>query len=394
MSGKHLLLIFGLIYNSCTNKVPEEVEQPITLGLSPIQGTLTIVDTLKIKVDSLTDPNHYHDQLKFINNEPYYFIYNKTFSRLQVYNLYDSTKNQLIDFVAEGPDGIGEPDRFYFHNIDSIFFIYGDSYKQVALYNSGGTMVNKWDIIFPEPFEDYWISNELFYTFEYDPLTESVGFWMSRGLVTTLDYQRSVLQCRFNLHTRKYRVFGEYPHEFYQTIYYPNNDVNGYSTKKYFVSYYMPSHEVHLYSRQTLSLTKRLKIKSQYVPEYFNPFITSDDEERGMQEEMDYNVEHAFYVKMITNENNSLNYRIAKLATPLKYPDGKRRLFFDMPFSIMVLDEEFKLIQEQMFPGGKYDFFQSFAYGDKVFLSLNNRVSNYASDDYMQFSVFQLKQGD
>jgi hypothetical protein len=110
-----------------------------------------------------------------------------------------------------------------------------------------------------------------------------------------------------------------------------------------------------------------------------------------IQEEHNYNLQTPFYVKMFSNESGNLHYRIAKLAVPLRYPDGRFRLFHDKPFVIMVLDEELALIDEVEFPGGKFDFFQSFSWGNKLYISLNNPLNPYASDDAMQFAVFEVR---
>ncbi len=75
----------------------------------------------------------------------------------------------------------------------------------------------------------------------------------------------------------------------------------------------------------------------------------------------------------------------------MKYPDGRMRNFNDRPFSVMVLDEDFRLIDEISFPGSYYDLFHSFAVGNRLYISMNNPLNPAASDDHLQFAIYEIR---
>lgn len=110
-----------------------------------------------------------------------------------------------------------------------------------------------------------------------------------------------------------------------------------------------------------------------------------------IQQEQNYLTVEPFYVRMMTNQDGSLHYRIVKHRAELRYVDGKMRKFHDKNFSVMVLDNQFRVIDEVMFKGGIFDFYQAFAVGNKFYMSLNNPLNKNSREDAMQFVVFKLK---
>ena len=260
----------------------------------------------------------------------------------------------------------------------------------MLLLNRLGIKINSWNLNMPEPHESYWINGEMFYEFKFDQQNKNIGFWISFGEVDKSSFQKTIKQCRFNLENNEYRFFGEVPKEFHTKNYYPNNYVNGYSSNKHFISYYFPSHEVQVYDNLSGLLERRIRIKSKYLPEEI-PSLISAISDPDIQEEYNYNLENGFYVKMFSNDESTYHYRIVKHPTTLRYADGSMRNFFDKPFSIMLLDSRLNLIDEVVFPGGQYDFFQSFAYSNKLYLSLNNPLNDKCSDDEILFAVYEVQ---
>lgn len=384
-----LFTINLIVLFSCKNEYGPGYELQDCLTSSE-RTRLVLVDTLRLDVDSVTSTQHYYDQFKLIDGTPYYLIFNQSFRVLNFYNLLEKKRSHTINFQEEGPDGINEPHRFYYHNEDSIFFIYYDNFKRLLLLNQLGIRINSWNIEMPEPYESYWISGELFYEFKFDARNKNVGFWVSFGKVDTKPFQKTIKQCRFNLENDSYRFFGDLPNEFHSRNYYPNNYVNGYSAKNHFICYYLPSHEVQVYDELSGQLKKRIKIKSKHLPAEI-PSLISATTDPDIQQEYNYNLENGFYVKMFSNEEGTYHYRIVKHPTSLRYADGRIRNFFDKPFSIMLLDSGLNLIDEVVFPGGQYDFYQSFAYSNKLFLSLNNPLNDMSSDNEMIFAVYEVQ---
>lgn len=381
-------ILFICLFTFCGQKPGKDVG-PMLQSVEKIK--LTLVDTLMIPVDSMTKPSYYYDQFKIIDSVPYYLIYNGARKALQAYALSQSGQNFIVEFEKEGVNGIDEPFWFHYHTRDSIFFIYSNNHRRISLYNSFGTRVSSWVMGFPGDYENAWLYNELFYRPEYDPAMKTIGFWVARGVVDKLPFQTTAKQCRFNIETQEYTFFGDIPKPFESVNLYPNNYINGYATDNFFVTYFNTAHEIHLYKKDSLSGVKKIFAKSRFLPDEFEPLIKSESDDPDIQEESNYNATHGYYAKMISNEDFTYHYRIVKHPADLRYPDGKRRNFHDRKFSVMVLDRDFNLIEEIEFPGGKYDFFQSFAFENKFYISLNNAMSDFLSDDQMQFAVYEVK---
>lgn len=381
------LFIF-YIFSRCTSK--EQAGHIQEIKRSPIHAGLELVDTLILPVDSVTQSQHYYDQRIMYNGSVHYLIYNSHTSRLYGYNLSEEKLSFTIQFPIDGPYSIDNPGRFYFHNDDSIFFIYSEQLNTVKIYNKKGALVRRINSALPTDKEDYWGTNELFYEFAYHPQTKSVGFWIYSGILENKSAQRTMMHCRYDIYSDTARVFGELPYAFLSTNYFPNVYLNGYSTPTQFIVYFLPSHEVQVYDHSG-KILRRMKIKSRYMPEIVPGFIVKEGDKPDVEEEQRYNLKHPFYVKMFSNEDGSFHYRIVKHAADLKYPDGKRRNFYDRPFSVMILDKDFNLIDEVPLDGKTYDFFQSFAWTDKLYISLNNPLNPAFSDDKMQLAVFQIQ---
>lgn len=359
-------------------------------GKSVENSTLVLTDTLRLKVDSVTSSQHYYDQLQIINGKPHYLIMNLNFGIIYVYDLEAKKTIHKIHFQKEGPEGIGAPHRFYYHNNDSIFFIYYEYFKKILLYNGAGNRINSWQIELPSPYESNWLNGDLFYEFKFNAKEKTVGFWISYGMVHWKSYPETVVQCRYNIVENTFRFFGELPYELLSQNYYPHNYINGYTAVEKFICYYLPSHEVQVYNNKEILPERRIKIKSRFLPEVIPPLIAGS-ENPSLQEEHNYNLENGFYVKMFSNEEGTYHYRIVKHPVKTRYADGRARNFYDKPFSVMLLDKDLNQIEEIAFAGGQYDFFHSIAYANKLYLSLNNPLNAIFSDEEIIFAVYEVR---
>ncbi|MCS6974606.1 MAG: DUF4221 domain-containing protein [Cyclobacteriaceae bacterium] len=189
-----------------------------------------LVDTIALPVDSVTQSQHYYDQRILYNGSLHYLIYNSYTSRLYGYNLNERKLSFSIQFPTEGPNSIDNPGRFYYHNDDSIFFIYSEQMNSVKIYNSKGDLVSRIHSVLPHDKEDYWGTNKLFYEFAYYPQTKAIGFWIYNGILENRSAQLTMKHCRYNIYTDTAMVFGELPYAFLGTNYFPNVYLNGYST--------------------------------------------------------------------------------------------------------------------------------------------------------------------
>ena len=388
-----LSLIIFLLQFSCQRKTEKIPGLEVTIR-SKINKKLIIEDTLQIPVDSVTNPANYYGQIKYQDGDTLYVIFNDNINAIQAYSL---STNQLVwklIFPKEGPREVRENSRFYYYNRDSIFFFSQYPYNEVKLFNHSAELINAWHIDLAKPYDNYWISLDIFGEFKYCNTTKSVVFAIYPNISPSEDlrfYEQARL-CSYNLTTNESKVFGGFPGSFYATdaLYYVFEYIEFYLMPGKLVAYYHPSSEVFTYEMPDFNPKLHIVIPSRFMKKATRPFMYLGEEEPDAQQEGNYMATEPFYAKMITNQSGSIHYRIVKQRAPLRNDDGKLRNFYDRPFSIMALDEDFNTIDEIKLVGGQYDFYQVFALDSRFYLSYNNPLNNSSSDTNMQFVVYSL----
>lgn len=389
------LYICSILIISCENN--QEIEYVVQIpGLSAIDAELKLVDTLRIKLDSLTSPENYYGHIRYIDNQPYYCILNGYTNTIQAYHLFDSLKYWQVQIPMEGPNSSPKIDRAYVHNKDSIFTISDDFNHRVYLYNSVGVLTNTYNIPLKGDFKNYWTYHDYFYDFVYQPKYKTVGFWMypdNQASEDGYEYYKMAKAARFNIETDSIQAFGHFPNVYFRdnNLYENFEYYNSYEVADLNILYFAASSEIQVYDLNSCKLINTFQIPSKWIDEPIIPHMKLLQERPELREGSKYLQKTGYYAKMLSNKEGTLHYRIVKHPVELKYSDGSKRNWNDQPFSIMVLDKDFKIILEKKFKGGIYDFWQVFAVENKIYISINNTLNDYANDDYLQFAVFSLR---
>lgn len=358
------------------------------------KASLFVMDTLRLPVDNETRAQAYFDQTTEIEGVPYYFAFDVQQGNIAGYDLTTQTKNFELDLSALHYFDASILEDFYFHNSDSIFLISAENIRKIYLINEHGELQKKWDIKLPESLRDYWLSVELLFNFNYNEKFKTVYFWLypSGADYYNTEHYVNTRVGEYSLAGDSLRTWDGYPCEMYsnQKIYDSDAYINAYFFEDKMVTYFLPLNEIRITDLST-KLVSQFSVKSNFAPEIITPYGTAGKPIKDIEREKIYDTENPFYVKMVSNQDGTLHYRILKKGVPARYNDGRMRSFHDRPFSIMVLNENFDILKEVEFDGGTYDFFQCFAIDDKFYLSLNNNMNAYASEDFFQFAVFQFQ---
>ncbi|GEM_PF-2147313 len=386
-----ILFVLILILSSC-NPRTEQIPYSDSAVDSAIKKKLILVDTLRIEVDSVTQVNHYFTQVKYLSSDTLYLIFNTNIMALQAYSL---TTQQLVwqqQYPTSGPGEVDINSRFFYHNKDSVFFFTEYPYNSLKLFNNKGELRHSWVIRLPEPYSDFWVSLTMFGEFSYQ--ANSVVFAVYPEIspsATTRFYQQGRL-CSYNLRTNEYRFFARFPELFYATdaLYYVFEYIEFYVRSGHLVTHFHPTGELSTYSLPDLKLKRKVYAPSWFIKKNTKPFMYRGEDEPDAQQENNYLMTEPYYAMMTANPEGTLHYRIVKLRTLLRYEDGTLRNFYDKPFSIMVLDSVFNIVDEVKFSGGLYDYYQVFAVADRLYISYNNPMNEANSESFMQFAVFKL----
>ncbi len=116
------------------------------------------------------------------------------------------------------------------------------------------------------------------------------------------------------------------------------------------------------------------------------------EEVRKAQDVFRTHLEAYAYSLLYYDADNSVYYRF--LLHPANTDTNEYTLFnvlLTKPFSIQVINEQFDVIGEtDIFLGGVYQYFDSFAAKGKLFISNNNPTKPNASEDQISYSIFDL----
>jgi len=351
-------------------------------------------DSLRMEVDRTTKNVAYMEQVKVLGQDTLYFFYNPGNHNIQYYNLNTGMKEGTIQLSSDGPNGVPDLTGFYVHNLDSVLFV---SYmpSRIYLVNRQGELTKKWNFTEGTKSLKPELTTEYFYELTYNAEKNAINAWFHHPqiLIQEKDYYlRKGICIEVYLDSLDdYKIFGVFPENYTQGdgIYDFYSEIGGYLTPKYHVINFMGSHEVHLYDRESKKMVKRLKLKSEFASESISPSRKIGQKELDIRKQDEYMTTTPGYMKMMHNEDFSLHYRILKHGVSFRIGDKKRH-FFNKPFSVAVYDSEFRLLTEKEFPGGTYDYYNSFAHGDKFYLSLNNELNEINDEDYMLFEIYTL----
>lgn len=134
---------------------------------------------------------------------------------------------------------------------------------------------------------------------------------------------------------------------------------------------------------------KRVKVKSKYLD---SPAEEQEVSEKGPQ----LNLEIARYGDLIYDPYRDVYYRFAYPKTTLednirwwgKFVYGRKK------FSVIILDKEFKIIGETLFPESIYNSYVFFVHKDGLYISRDYQMIYGQSEDYMTFELFNLVKGN
>ena len=97
------------------------------------------------------------------------------------------------------------------------------------------------------------------------------------------------------------------------------------------------------------------------------------------------------YRSITYDKFKNIYYRIISLPAN-EEPDGQRNQNIVMPFSIMVLDEDFNIITERKLPAKSYDPRDYFITARGLWISANNEGAENFDEDKLSYTLFSLQE--
>ncbi len=130
---------------------------------------------------------------------------------------------------------------------------------------------------------------------------------------------------------------------------------------------------------------KRVKVKSQYID---SPTKVQEASKRGPK----LNLELARYGDLIYDSYRDVYYRFAYPAVELddNIQWWGKAVYGRKKFSVIILDKDFNIIGETLFPEAIYNSYVFFVHKDGLYISRDYQMLYGNSEDYMTFELFNL----
>jgi hypothetical protein len=391
-----LILVFpALIFFSCDDssdisRFSDYTTQEVSVYNS---HELVLKDTVYLSLDSVSDGDMYYGQVLIIDSVEQFLVFNTSIHALDFYNLKTGERVNRILLDTEGPNAVENVDRFFYHNVDSIFFFSSDK-REIAIVNSQGLNTRRVPIVLERDGLEYFPTVENFFQFKYLERYSAVTFWahpLDKMSYDGYDYWEEAKGVLYNLSTGKIDFFGHFP-----SAYYRNENI--FETLEFFASvvkdekillYFHASEEVMNYHVEEDTLVY-YQIPSENFEEP-EPIMKLGADRPDLRTADRYFTEKDLAIRMIAAEGSNYYYRFIKHGVPHDLGGGKIRNFYDKPFSIQVLDGNLNVLSEQSFKRGEFDFYQAFAIDDKLYVSLNNPLNEISQNEKVHpFAVFDL----
>lgn len=137
------------------------------------------------------------------------------------------------------------------------------------------------------------------------------------------------------------------------------------------------------------SEVKKINVKSKYID---SPMVIEEVSERGPQ----LNLELARYGDLIYDPYREVYYRFAYPKTTLEDNINwwGKAVYGRKKFSVIILNKDFQIIGETLFPESVYNSYVFFVHKDGLYISRDYQMICGQSEDYMTFELFDLVKGD
>ncbi len=304
----------------------------------------------EIAIDDSVDNTKYLwlDYFDKKTNTNYLYDYNIIRNSIDIYNcnskkLFKSI--YFVDYHIESGGGI------FILNFDSIY-VFDRKMNEIFLCDTSSVLKkkNKWSIasIVKSYKPDYEVSSGL-----SPMILNNNSVYMRAGSnATPLKFYKGKCLFIYNLQSRKGIIKVPFPE-----IYHHNKDFGKYgSSFCLFNNQLIYSFEIdpnlYIYDLQG-NLLKSINAKSNFLNKI--EFIDST-KLTDIDFFRKFNLTHGSYYKLIYDKYNQLFYRIIRHNMPLLDSNNFVYNLFEADWSIIILDENFNILTEQVFKGKEYDF--------------------------------------
>lgn len=374
-----LQFIFSiLIFSSCNTKVKTNDEKNTAKLAVAKSSSLDkfIVKTVNFKLDETTPAKSSY--IQFIEETNSLAFMNPTMNTINIYNLDSSELSKKIILERDGPNGVGQVRSFIIKG-DKLFVLNSDAYKFYQL-DSSGKVLETYNLATKNGSKAKASTRQpIIIEWPYAILCSTPY----RSLSSTELYEAQDLLTILNLETKEIEYFLPYPEEVKGKLW-------GSNLSDKFYTYNQEKKEIVI----SWPPTSKITVSDLTSIKYYDLPSKHNIQTRPVETmPSDYKASHEIYTKnpqyfyIFHDKFRSLYYRMVAKAVPEKFLNSNN---FDesnlKPFSIMVVDEGFRVLDEIDFPHLKYYNYMTFINKEGLWMA---RIPE--NEDELIFDCFKLK---
>lgn len=359
---------------------PEQKQQTIYQTIYELDS----VTTKNYRLDSLTSYRSNYIDIYRENNTEYLVLESKEKSAIQLYNIeQDSLANEII-LNKEGPDGVGKIRGFYIKSLDSIFVLSPFHYS-IYLVNSLGEVSKQYSWVTSKSQIKSSSMAGIYTTSPAISYQGSLNLFAvpETGYTNETTFSEGNVNLRLDLNSGKINLNYHYPELYIQNMY-GNLFIKIDRTKSpQNTIIYSFGADNNIYETDYKDINKSFFAGSRY----FDKALVLEDFNKADE----HQVMSGYYSGIKYDRFRKLYYRMAVHPTELKNISGHLNHYEDKRMSMIIMDEQFKILGETLLPKNKH-LYQTWFVGEKgIYISNHNRNNKLMNENTLSFTIYEPK---
>ncbi|MDR2145114.1 MAG: DUF4221 domain-containing protein [Tannerella sp.] len=321
-----------------------------------------------------------------------YLTFQNTSNQLLFYDLNTEDFLYKIQLEREGPNGISRPSGYYIEDLNNIY-ITSSMPRILYKIDSTGTVIQK--IPYGKTDSGYEIISQSSWSTVYTPLVFiDSKLYLSQHPWQGNPVSKTPLCVVIDTLNQSYVLPYPFPPLIEDGELFTAPDATSFSrifNGKEFVYSFFSDENIHVANIGHTDVRK-YKIKSQYIGKIVIKNISISD----MYEHAKFRYGNPLYGNLIYDPYRKLYYRFAYPGVDLENgPDyisltalGRKK------FSIIILDKNFNVVGETMFPEWVYCPSVMFVSRDGLYICNNHPMSSSFNEDILSFECFEVKKNN
>ena len=348
-------------------------------------------DSLILNLDDFSTFDILFNQVANFNDKESLYIFNTVNNSLDIYDLSNGELLHRLIFSTEGPSEIRNIMNFYVHNEDSIFIYPKMTFNNTTLIDVMGNVSHKYRPTLPT-------TNQIARVLNHNSTSSSPTYYYNNFLFFDQLSLRSSLEPETkDFKTSGYVDLNKDSIYLFENAVYPDLYLNkSMSTNFKISSRILNRNKEWIYSWEALdslmifdvnmNLQKKVYAKSKFKTKEISSPISFE-----VRDEIKQAVEETFYSRIVTDPANNYYYRIVSIGS-IYNPEMDKSVLAAAKndFSVIVLDKDFKLLDERLFPGDTYSVFHAFATEKGLHLPKNNPNYEGLDEEKLVIDIFKL----